>query len=356
MRPVLIVAFAALLVGCQPAVHQPTATTSGAASPSTTPGIPRPAVSLNCRLPVITANQTPYSFSGGFVTFPSGTYEQDPAGVINGVGDGEFDTQAQPVLRAYPDSDPPFYNLAMKRWIPQGAAQASPDGRTYAYVTPSLGGTQSTVNLVTVASGADRVLNVNPGFAVKDFDGRYVYLTYIQSWQPAKLEQGVWRIDSATGSLVQLSQQGPVLALRALQLWVGRINPTDPSPPKDSQGGQLFDSIVQVNLTTGAETAWIYRPGEAVSLIGLDRGGHPVVGVTHGPDFSGSPSAVLLIDAPGDSGTVITNTAVALSTMQADVGRIWFGSAHGIYLWTPADGLQKAYPYAQTIMPAGYCV
>jgi hypothetical protein len=163
-------------------------------------------------------------------------------------------------------------------------------------------------------------------------------------------------MDSATGSLVQLSQQGSVLTVRDPQLWVGRVNPADPSPPKDSQGGQLFDSMVQVNLTTGAETEWIYRPSEAVSLMGLDGDGHPVVGVTHGPLFSGSPSAVLLLDAPGDSGTVITNVAVPLSTMQADVGRIWFGSAQGIHIWTPADGLQKAFPYAQTIMPAGSCV
>lgn len=359
MRLILAVALVALLAGCQPAAQQPAATTSGARPAVTamaTPSLPANVLSLNCRLPVLTVKQTPYSYSGGFITFPRGTYLEDPAGIISGVGDGEFATQARPVLRAYPDGDPPFYDLAMKRWIPQWSAQTSPDGRTYAYVTPSLGGTQSTVNVVTVATGAERVLNISPGFAVKDFDGRNVYLTQIQAWQPVKLEQGVWRMDSATGSFVQLSQQGSVLAVRAPHLWVGRVDPADPSPPKNSQGSQLFDSIVQVNLTTGTETVWTYRPGEAVSLIGLDRDGHPVVGVTHGPDFSGSPSTVLLLGAPGDSGTVITNVAVPLSTMQADVGRIWFGSTQGIYLWTPADGLHKAFPYAQSMMPAGYCL
>jgi len=127
-------------------------------------------------------------------------------------------------------------------------------------------------------------------------------------------------------------------------------------PPTQAQGGQLFDSLVQVNMTTGAETTWIYRPGEAVSLIGLDNSRHPVVSVSHGPVFNPSTGTVFLLGSPGDGGIQISSGAVPLSAMQADVGRIWFGSAQGIYLWTPVGGLQLSFPYRQPITPAGHCV
>jgi hypothetical protein len=316
-------------------------------------------VSLSCRLPVITWDQTTYSYSGGFVTFPGGTLHEDPAGVIKAIGDGELGTDATPVLSAYSDSGPPFYDQAMKRWVPVGAAQASPDGSTYAFISPPFGGPQSPVTVVTIATGTDRVLDVSTQpwtptdwFKVGDFDGRYVYLVPPQLRQ---LPQGVWRLDTDTGSLVQLSQQAAVLLLRFPLLWVGRVNPADPSPPTQAQGGQLFDSLVQVNLTTGAETTWIYRPGEAVSLIGLDNDGHPVVAVSSGPDFS-RPPEVLIIGAPGDPGAQITDGRLQFLSMQADIGRIWFGSSQGIYVWTPAGGLQLAFSYGQSIYPAGHCV
>jgi hypothetical protein len=317
-------------------------------------------VSLNCRLPVTTWNQTTYSYSGGFVTFPRGTLREDPAGVIKAIGDGELGTDATPVLRAYSDSGPPFYDLAMKRWVPVGAAQASPDGSRYAFISPPFGGPQSPVSVIRIATGADSVFNVRTQpwtptdwFKVGDFDGRYVYLLPPRSGQ---LPQGVWRLDTDTGSLVQLSRQASGVLVRFPLLWVGRVNPADPSPPTQAQEGQLFDSLVQVNLTTRAETTWIYRPGEAISLIGLDNDGHPVVSVSHGPDFNSTAGTVLLLGSPGDSGTQISSGSVPLSAMEADAGRIWFGSAQGIYLWTPVGGLQRAFPYGQPIMPAGRCV
>ncbi len=109
-------------------------------------------------------------------------------------------------------------------------------------------------------------------------------------------------------------------------------------------------------MTTGAETTWIYRTGAAVSLIGLDNYGHPVVSVSHGPVINASIGTVLLLGSPGDGGIQISSGAVPLSAMQADVGQIWFGSAQGIYLWTPVGGLQLSFPYRWPIMPAGHCV
>ena len=232
-RAVLSVACIALLAACQLAAQPSNATPAGGGSPTASAAAPSPMVSLNCRLPVITWDQTTYSYSGGFVTFPRGTLQEDPAGVIRAIGDGELSTQATPLLRGYSDSGPPFYDLAMKRWVPVGAAQASPDGSTYAFISPPFGAPQSPVSLVRIATGTDRVFNVTTQpwtptdwFKVGDFDGRYVYLLPPRSGQ---LPQGVWRLDTNTGSLVQLSQQAAVLLVRFPMLWVGRVNPADPS-------------------------------------------------------------------------------------------------------------------------------
>jgi len=110
-----------------------------------------------------------------------------------------------------------------------------------------------------------------------------------------------------------------------------------------------------VNMTTGAQTTWIYRPGQAVSILGLDNSGHPVVNVSRGPGFNEASGSVLLLSRPGDPGTKISGGGVALTHMQADVGRIWFGTDQGIYLWTQANGLRPVFAY-QSMWPAGRCV
>jgi len=86
-----------------------------------------------------------------------------------------------------------------------------------------------------------------------------------------------------------------------------------------------------------------------------DNDGHPVVSVSHGPDFNSTAGTLLLLGSPGGSGTQISSGAVPISAMQADSGRIWFGSAQGIYLWTPVGGLQSVFRYGLPITPAGHC-
>jgi hypothetical protein len=374
-RAFLAAGCVAVLAAChfgpgQPAGQQPPATAiAGAssgprgaphASPTTpTPSIPVSTVSFNCRLPVLKVDQVG-KFQGGFVTFPGGTYQEDPGGAIEGIGDGDLGTKAQPVLTA-PGYPGPFYDFAMRRWVPAGPGETSPDGSSYAVAFPPLGGAGGNyIHVYAVSTGADRTLRVDPPtgalWRVLDFDGRYVYLVSLVFGQSGALPSGVWRLDTATSELLQLSQARSILFMRYPQLWVGRVNPSDPSPPTSSQTGQLFDSIVQVDLTSGVQTTWIYREGTAISILGLDMDGHPVVVVTRGSDSSASAGTVLLLARPGDPGTQISAGDVPLSHMQADVGRIWFGTDYGIYLWTPGGGLHPVFAYGEPIWPAGRCV
>jgi hypothetical protein len=354
----------AILTACQPGAptgQQQTPSRASAVSPSphsslqpsptAAPDLPLRSVTFSCRLPIVTQTSATDKV-GGYVTFPERTYQKDPAGGLVWVGDGEVDTQAAPRLRAFGDS--PFYDLAAKRWIPASPGQTAPDGQTYAYTLGELGGPHSTVIVVRVATGAQRgFFTMNMHARVDDFDGRYAYL----------VGDGVWRMDTSSGALEDVAQDASTILVRGGNLWVGRVNRADPSPPNASparidlpQGGRLFDSIAQVNLKTGTETTWIYSPGLEVFLLGLDAAEHPVVSVSHGPDFNARLDTVLVLNSPGDHGTHVSDGAVLLNHMQADRGRLWFGSDRGIYLWSPASGLQKVFASAQPVAPGGLCV
>lgn len=270
-------------------------------------------------------------------------------------------TTAQPVLYGAPQTGPPFYDLAQKRWLPVGSGQTSPDGSAYAYAVAGPSITDPTdVHVVTVATGGDHVLKVSPppagaamGWEVGDFDGTYVYLLGEQFEQ---YPRGVWRVNASTGALTQVSQSGSILMLRGADLWVGLVNPADPSPPRPPRSGETFDSIAEVNLTTGTANTWIYRPGEAVYPLGLDGVGHLVVSIADGPDFNISLGKVRVLASPGDGGTQISDGSLSYYQMQGDTGRIWFGTDRGVYLWTQVGGLEKVFASGQPIDVAGRCV
>ena len=76
-----------------------------------------------------------------------------------------------------------------------------------------------------------------------------------------------------------------------------------------------------------------------------------------------SPSArgTLIYDGGGHSGTWSPGV-LWLTEPQADGDRLWFGSSLGLYLYTPARGLQKVLGLPAplpgvdvTIAPAGFC-
>ena len=141
--------------------------------------------------------------------------------------------------------------------------------------------------------------------------------------------------------------------------WVGSIDPRDPTPPTMPRSGQLFDTLARIDLSTGLQTTWIYRPGQAVDLIGLDSIGRPLVSVASGPDFDTSHRTTQMLTAPDDAGVAISSLPLWLAGAQSDGDRIWFGNDRGIYVWRAADGLRKVYGFSganEAITPAGRCV
>jgi hypothetical protein len=361
--------FIAALVGLAVSgcTQAPTATVSPVASPASSGSpvtdLPLSQISFACRLPVATyvGGGDAASYRGGFIFFPEAAYKPDPAGVITNEDlAGGFVTAATPVLHGTTQAGPPFYDRAGKRWVPVGAGQSSPDGSSYAYgvLNRSNPGAPIAIHVVNVATGVDHVflLQSTPEFGgsvgawVGDFDGSSVYFSSQQQMGPP---MGVWRLDTATGAVQQLSNELGVTAIRGRDLWLNRIDPRDPVGPQSN-------SVVRADLATGKETVWYYATGHMVFLAGVDRLGAPIIIDYPSHDFT--HAAVRLVSKPESTGIAIYDGVGGLvfSAWQSDIsGRLWLGNDRGIYLWTPAVGLQKVFPYigqvGDTILPVGLC-
>ena len=319
-------------------------------------------VGFSCRLPV-TVPGGDGSYQGGFLDLPQAAYAPDPQGLITIDGNTQLAaTNAAPVLRGHPQLGPPFYDAAERRWVPASAAQSSPDGASYAYAFQT--GSTATFHVVNVVQATEKTFTISvPAPAgvnvlVEDYDGSGVFFANIPNEGDIT---GVWRLDVATGRLTALARVSKVMAVRHGYAWAGAVDPHDPNPP--SAPGNAQDTIVQVNLSTGAATNWYYRLGQSVTLLGFAGGDRPIVEVTAPPSFSPANGEIRLIDhtqtsGGEDNGELVAGEGVTLFSPQADGDRVWFGSDTGIYLYTQAAGLQKVFaapPGSQYVQPAGVC-
>src|SRR6266702_8078830 len=141
----------------------PSATPSATVTvlPTATPGgnadLPVTRVGFTCSLPaVVTAGGGDFvSYNGGFISFPGGTYTQDPNGLITtGSSQQEVQTKATPVLTGVPQDGPTFYDAGVHRWVPVSAAQSSPDGSSYAYATTGASSSEGATFHIVNASTA----------------------------------------------------------------------------------------------------------------------------------------------------------------------------------------------------------
>ena len=345
----------------------PGAPATSSPSPSPTPDLPVSQVAFSCRLPFIryTSGGDYVQYQGGFITFPQGIAVTDPAGVITSDNvQQELVTKATPQLHG---TGGPFYDLAMKRWVPSAPGLTSPDGTHYAYSRMGASSADPiVVHIVDVAHGSEITVSVTMpapaaavGAHVVDFDGAAVYLV---SDQFERFPMGVWRLDLATGALHQLTDVGGVILVQNGVVWAGSIDPRDPNPPRPPRSGELFDALLRVDLATGQKTTWYYAPGKAVALRGLDSSGLPVIATADGPDYDYGHGPILLIPAPGDPGQQIVPPGGGFSNPQADHGRLWFGNDRGIYLYTSAGGLQKVFAISgdqatiEFVQPVGFCL
>jgi hypothetical protein len=315
-------------------------------------------VDFACRLPVVTSSSqgsAGFTLQGGFINFPAAKIEYDPAGTMHS-SQQDVITTATPVLHG--SGFVPFYDRAASRWVPAPASQALADGSGYAYTTWNPNTSISTAHIVNVASGKAKSFDLSlPQWDpyVADFRANGVYL--LSGSALGGPGEGAWLLDPQTGAVKLLRQIHSAWAARDGYAWAARFDSRDKTVWAPSELAPA-NSLVRIDLATGAETIWFYRAGSYPWFVGLDSFGRPLV-LLGGP----TGNEIRLIDQPGSSGALVYAGSIAgLDYMQGDRDRLWFGNARGIYLYRPGRGFQKVFAYdadpatSDRIEPAGFCL
>jgi hypothetical protein len=335
---------------------------ASASAPVPTPqalaDLPVTTVDFACRLPVVTGigGGDSVTFQGGFITFPAGKFTPDATGRMQtNSTDWDLVTSATPVLHGSGGS--PFYDRAQSRWVPGPASQALADGSAYAYVSRKPYTDVTNVNVVDVASGNVRTFRLStPQYPfVADYGAAGVYL--VSGSAIGGPGQGVWLMNPGTGAVRKLRDVAWIWAVRDGYAWAGRFDSRDKTvwPPMEIAP---LNSLVRIDLATGAETVWFYREGTYPWFIGLDSRGRPVVSMA-----PNAVNEVRLIDASGSAGQLVYsgNFSFGGHQIQGDGERLWFGSDRGLYVFQPNRGLQRVFAYDArpaefgSIQPAGFC-
>ena len=292
-----------------------------AASPSTLPtdssfDLPVTTLDFSCRLPISTPDN-----QGAFVSFPAGTVSFDPQG------------------RGFVNHWGLYYDRAFSRWLPVPRQAVSADGKHYAYgegpVDPSK---VATMHVVDIATGADHVFATpSTGFisySVLDYSSEGIYLitTY-------EVIAGLALMDPQTGAIHSVAQLTDIWAGAGNRtFWVGSVNPADPNPLGGI--GIQPNQIDRFSLADGTRVAWFYRPSSAPRVIGSDTQGHPIALVVNGGNgVNGGDygAELILLMTPQSQRSIYKGSAKLVESMFVSISDshgTWFGSDHGIYLFT----------------------
>jgi hypothetical protein len=313
-----------------------------AATPSATPA-PSPVAALdpsNCRLPVVVERgsgpPTQLATEVGFVDTRTGLYTKDDSASVAGL------PVSSPPWGPVDKGSAAYYSWALHRWLPVGAPQIAPDGRSYAWVQTLPVGvaptnyTSSQLHRYDVATATDHLLWTYGGaIAIVRWDvgGILVNAGPVQGDSPSQ----VWLlIDPMTG--VAAPHAPP-------QSYVFRPFKPLPSDPHEADVTSLGwnaegDTIWWIlNLDKPGAVNWVFyetAPGQRVTIY---RG-------TQGDSTGFDPNGGALADSTG----------------------IWFADNvhHTIWHWQQDVGLHKttitglpanlsgANAYVQ-VSPAGPC-
>jgi len=300
----------------------------------------------SCTLPVYrwggVTNGGNYSIVGqyGFLNLASGKFTADPA-FTAGTG---------------------FYDWRSRRWLPVSMAQVLPDGSAYAYekeLTDSF-----EIYVVQVATGAEKMVFRMPydnAYQILAFEpeGIYVYPILHLSGLPS----GLWLLDPSKSALKPLptSMDGTWQLVSGGAAWGG-------------PGGMAGDSLVRLDLATGALTTWFQHAvqgavfegyGYGVSVIGFDGSGRPLVEVFPPFDLLASPAPnpkpeVWLVTSPGQATRVLGLPVPqqGAATGVSDSHGMWVEGRDGVYLYANG-GFRKVAPLPappeRNYMLAGVC-
>jgi hypothetical protein len=251
---------------------------------------------------------------------------------------GRFRTAQSPVL--YGDSGAPTFDGAYGRWLPVAAAQVLADGSAYVY-TREASPTQfrNEIHLVSVATGADRVLDDQDPFDALSYQPEGIYLDYHLNGTDGS--RGLWLLDPTTQSL-------KAFPTGAHAWWAAVVGGGAWSYSVD---GNRFGSasFARLDLSSGVVTTWFSvsspaqppEPGfKSVRAIGFDDARRPLVEVF----VYGGTSETWLLRAPGQATRLTGLLLPAFITPLGvtDSHGTWVVGADGVYLYAGSSFLRVA--------------
>jgi hypothetical protein len=264
---------------------------------------------FHCSLPIVYQDPSTSAYKVSFLRFPDGTLMPDSSGL--------------------PQAG--FYDRAYRKWLPVPVTRddVSPDGARYAYSVADFeyhkGGTA--LHVVNVATGADTVVYTIQSGAYKVVDYAPEGL-YISAGDAEGRNHGLWiyRFDAQPPRLINGSIDSPAIGIGSA--WGLDFDTADTNNPIGGLQGPL-NRVLQINLTTGAATVWLYRPGRNVGIMGVDTSGDPMASVYTQNVNAADPGSTetLLLKSP-----TVAETLLVASDADPQPVNLAAIDAHGVWL------------------------
>jgi len=278
----------------------------------------------SCRLPVYLST----SNSGGFLTVPGYAFTAAPGNTFAGEAKGANKHWS--------------YDASIARWLPVDHRMISSDGNWWVYVTPLEPSVSVTLHVVD-RKGADRTVWTGAGRAYL-LGWTVGGAAFIHVGPSPQYQNEYLMVDAATGTLRTLPPiVGEPVGTDALGLWSVRNLPTG---PESDNNPLLHSTVIRADIRTearfypgGTVTWWDKTLPALVILLGFDRDGHPILGI------SGFPERYVLLGSPNTESEITGDARAAQFAPVSALGDshgVWFGDLQGVvWLWTAGQGLTR---------------
>lgn len=298
-------------------------------------GLVIPGRALSCRLPVYVGPPG----SGGFIAFPGGNFVADPTSAVTLPSPSPGGSTPAPVGPGYGYGYPGLsYDHAYSRWLPVPYTWVSPDGSRYAHTS------SDSIYVENVAAGASIELGQGHLWSVTGVSDQAVYASLFN-------QAGLW----------QLPFSGPAKQIATTGFWVAASTSAAYGSATSAVPQGVTNTILRLDLKSGAITDWFTRQGAQSSVFGLDAHGNPLINVNY---FNQGYSEMWNTTGPGTASPIFSSDEhlFASGSPIADSHGVWFGinysvpyqnSTQGIALYVAGSGLYWMSSYGTQL--AGPC-
>jgi hypothetical protein len=293
-------------------------------------------VPLTCRLPVYAGTYG----SGAFIQFPGGSFAADLSSSVTPPSPGLPPTGPGSGGAGYGLT----YDRAVSRWLPVPFKSVSPDGSRYAYTNGD------SLYVVTVSDGSQVRLGQGHKWWVLSVGTQGVYATIVE-------QAGIWLVPFS-GDPRQIKDSG---------FWQAASSGYAYGTATSQLPKGVPNTIIRIDLTTGAVGDWFSQKDATSSVIGFDALGRPLLSLFY---FPNNATEIWLAQGPGRSSYPIFGTipgkypeTYQQGTPFADSHGIWFPATYstgpygtsqvGVMLFVPGSGLYWMSSYG--VQLAGGC-